>query len=268
MNVVQLHERVRFWVDIVGSTRFESQDIDNALNVAIANKVRESYDQNRPMNRSDAFQRIQRVRDELGPLVKKAVDGDGLTVTDNFASITASDYGWLLAMRIMPDQESVWYEARPLTYNRKNILQKNPFRRIRKVPSRNVYYNELDGDFEITIYEGNIINDIEIYYLATPAIINYGLEYDDTKSFTNGDVVYVVRENTLYAGTYYKIGDTITIATPNLSIDEGLVVFDYVNCDVRSTAHEEISRRAAINLLLTANEYEKAKSLREEIMAS
>ena len=71
MKIVQLHERVRFWVDVVASTRFESEDLDNAINVAIDNKVRESYDQSRPMNRSDAFQRVQRIRDELGPLVKK-----------------------------------------------------------------------------------------------------------------------------------------------------------------------------------------------------
>ena len=31
MNIVQLHERVRFWVDAVASTRFDIADINNAI---------------------------------------------------------------------------------------------------------------------------------------------------------------------------------------------------------------------------------------------
>jgi hypothetical protein len=117
MNIVQLHERVRFWVDIVASARFDSLDIDNALNASIDMKVRESYDKNRPMNRSDSFQRVQRVRDELGRLVKFANLSNGLSVTPGEEYPTAidlssiEDYGYLLAVKFR--NGSSWHPCYP-----------------------------------------------------------------------------------------------------------------------------------------------------------
>jgi len=172
MNIIQLHERVRFWIDVVGSTRFESEDIDNALNATIDQKVRESYDQNRPMNRSDAFQRVQRIRDELGPLVKKAINASGISVSGHEITITAEDYGWLLSLKVKAESDSVWYPAYPITYDRKNVVEKNPFRRVRNTPSSKIYYNEYDGKIEISMLNDADINDAELYYLAVPAIVN------------------------------------------------------------------------------------------------
>lgn len=273
MNIIQLHERVRFWVDVVASPRYESQDIDNALNVCIDNKVRESYDKNLPMNRSDSFQRVQRIRDELGPLVKKLISGSGLTIskdgTQNKLSLqnNVEDYGWLLSMRIQDsDLSKGWHPVYPLTFNRKNILSRNPFRRVRVTPQSKCYYYENEGAWLIEDSLGNLDN-AEIWYLATPAIVNYGVEYTSSHSFSDGDVIIAIEE-TVYIGVTYKIGDKITILNPNLQITSGTVVFDYVECNIRSTTHEEISRRASVNLLLTAKEFDKATRLREEILAS
>ena len=267
MNIVQLHERVRFWVDIVASTRFDSQSIDNGINVAIDNKVRESYDQNMPMNRSDAFQRVQRVRDELGPLVKKIVKDSGLAITDNVVSLsdTVLDYGWLLAIRVKDTTNSAWHAVLPINHNRKNIVNRNPYRRVRSTPESKVYYYEENGTWIIDSSLG-AFEDAEINYLATPAIVNYGIEYDSTKVFIINDQVIAVEE-TVYNTITYKIGDKITIVTGVLSITSGLVVFSYIECDVRQTTHEEISRRAAMNCLTAARQYDKVNELRKEITA-
>lgn len=268
-------------MDIVSSTRFESEDLDNGLNVAIDNKVRESYDQNRPMNKSDAFQRVQRVRDELGPLVKKATSGAGVTLdlalgeagdttVDIVVTITDPDsYGYLLALRLK-DSTGGWHPCYPMTYDRKNVIPRNPFRRVRSTPQSKVYYYEQDGDilihhpFDASLF-GSM--DVDLSYLGIPAIVNYGVERTASFSFTNGEQVIAVEE-TLYAGVTYVIGQKFTITTASgLNITTGRVVNQYVECDVRGSTHEEISRRAAINLLLTANEKDKALALRQEITA-
>lgn len=274
MNIVQLHERVRFWVDIVSSTRFESEDIDNALNAAIDNKVRESYDQNLPLNRSDAFQRTQRIRDELGPLVK-SLDGDELSVVGHLISLSASDelnFRYLLSLKIQFESASGvigWQPCFPITYDRKNIISRNPFRRVRSTPNTKIYYIEENGSWRIisSITSYYDIDAVEFFYLSNPAIVNYGIEYDEDKLFTNGNVLYVVEE-TVYNSVTYKIGSKIIVTGGILSITSGLVVFNYVDCDLRASAHEEISRRAAINCLFTANETAKANSLMQEIIAS
>lgn len=270
MNIVQLHERTRFWIDSVASTRFESQDIDNALNIAIDSKILETYDQNRPMNRSDSFQRTQRCRDILGTIVTKAVNNSPAgfvlnTGTSTITIATTTNYQYLVSLGIKIG--STVYECLPLTYDRKNVLYKNPFRRPRMTPSVRMYYNELDGNIVITHAYTSALTDFELYYIKTPAIVNYGIEYTSSHTFSAGNVVIAVEE-TVYFGTTYKIGDKITIDGSHFTITSGLVVYSYTECDLRSFAHEEIARRAAINCLMTAGQGEKAKLLREEIMAA
>lgn len=267
MNIVQLHERVRFWIDSVASTRFESQDIDNGLNSAIDSKVLESYDQNRPMNKPDAFQRTQRVRDILGILVTKAdKDTTGFTLNGNFITIAStSNYQFLVSLGIKIG--TILYECLPLTYDRKNILYKNPYRKPRMTPSVRMYYNEVDGNIEISHAYSSALTDFELYYLKTPTLVNYGIEYTSTKSFAQGNIIIAVEE-TVYDGVTYKIGEKITIDSSHFTITSGLVVYSFVNCELRSFVHEEIARRAAINCLMTADQGDKAKLLREEITAS
>lgn len=261
-------------MDIVSSTRFESQDLDNALNISIDSKVRESYDQNRPMNRSDAFQRVQRVRDELGPLVQKADISSGLSLSGidddffiGFSDLT--EYRHLLALKIK-DSNGGWHPCYPLTYDRKNIIQRNPYRRVRITPQSKSYYLEQDSklliETALNVSAGDVV-DARLDYLANPLIVYYGIERDSTYTFASGTVVIAVVE-TYYNGVTYQIGQKFTIANPFLSLTSGgLVVDSFVECDVRGSTHEEISRRAAINCLLTAGENEKVNALRQEIMA-
>ena len=274
MNIIQLHERVRFWVDVVSSTRFESEDLDNALNVAIDSKVRESYDQNRPMNKSDAFQRVQRVRDELGPLVKSVDDSAGLIIDSTLGAeeqsvsmVGLTDYSYLLAIKIQDETASLgWHPCYPLTHDRKNIISRNPYRRVRTTPQSKSYYIEREGKLDIVHALGSF-GDAKLDYLATPAIVNWGVERTSSYTFSNGESVIPTSE-TVYAGTTYVIGQKFTIVTGSgLNITSGSVVHQFVECDVRGSTHEEISRRGAMNLLLTAGENEKVTALRQEIMA-
>ena len=267
MNIVQLHERVRFWVDSVATTRFEVSDINNALMTAIESKILETYDQTRPMNRSDSFQRTQRCRDILGPVVKKATQAtSGFTISSNQISIAASsDYNLLLALTVTLGTQQV--ECIPQTYDRKNRAWRNPFRVKRMTPSPLVYYIEVDGGIEILHAYTSNPTIFELYYLKKPTSISWGTEFDSTKVFTIGNIVYAV-ENTVYNAVSYVPGDAITIVAGHLQITSGNVIFGYTDCELRSLVHEEISRRAAINCLMIAGQSDKAKLLREEITAA
>jgi hypothetical protein len=274
MNIVQLHERVRFWVDIVSSTRFDSQDIDNALNIAIDNKWRESYDQSRVMNKSDAFQRVQRIRDELGPLVRMVQESDSeITLSSNEILINDEKYGYLLALEVGFGDEGM-QPAFPMTHDRLIVNERNPYRRKRTSPNSKVYYYEQAG-IEENEGKGKIIidhaftsnpSDVNFYYLSQDNIVNYGTEYDGEQNHNVGDI-FIAVTNCTYRGTVYTIGSKFTILSSELDF-VGTAVKGYTECKIRPTTHEEISRRAAINCLLTAKEVEKANALRQEIMTT
>ena len=267
MNIVQLHERTRYLIDAVASTRFEALDIDNALNIALDNKVRESYDRNRLHNKSDSFQSVQRVRDELGPIVKKITKADGLSISGDLISLQSSidNFRYTLALRIK-DSSGSWYPLEPLTLDRKNVIDKNPYRRVRSTPFSKFYYNELEGKYEIT-HNLSSIDDAELYYLAEPTKFRYGQTDTGSKTFSAGDILYAT-ETTEYNSVIYIIGSKIVITSGVLSITSGEVLWDYDEAEIRSSTHEEIARKAAVQCLHTAGEHEKAKSLQEAILSN
>ncbi len=286
MNIIQQHERARFLLDRVGSTRFESEDIDNALNGEIELIVREKYDQTRIQNRSDAFQRTQRVRDELRPLMKFADKLNGLSLYPNtdestvlvmFGSILGgdpdiTDYRYLITMRV-EDNAGTYYPVFPLPSNMKTVYKRNPFKRVRNTPIPKFYYTEssFGGDAQWEIYmnlpSGVTFEDVFIEYLKDPTTVNYGIEYTSSKVFANGTKVIAVEE-TVYAGAIYVIGEKINIVTPNFNITSGTVVSNFIESELPASLHEELCRRAASSLLFSVGEFEKAKTILSQIIST
>ena len=70
MNIVQIHERTRFWLDFVGSPRYEVTDLDLGLNLAQNQIWKEKYDRTKLLHASESFESTQAVRDELRDFVK------------------------------------------------------------------------------------------------------------------------------------------------------------------------------------------------------
>jgi hypothetical protein len=216
---------------------------------------------------------VQRLRDELGPIVKKLTEANGIITTsegENYAisvqdSIT--DYGWLLSLRVKDKNLGKnWHPVYPITFNRKNVVSRNPFRRVRIFPQSKWYYYEEAGKI-ILMNDFEECEDSEIYYLANPGLVNYGIEIDMAKDFVpNGTSVIAVTQ-CMYNSITYVIGSKFqTIPAPTGSAT-GIATYSFVECQLRQTTHEEISRRAAINCLFVTGQFEKAKALREEIMA-
>jgi hypothetical protein len=265
MNIVELHERVKFWTDLVQSARFEASDIDNALNAAMNDIVEQKYYSTK-RGKGDSFQRTQKIRDELRTLVTE-FDTDTGNVLDNHTGYSIIpytsypvDYKYLLCIKIV--KGSTDYNCWPLSYDRVNSFPSNPFRRARLTPFPKAYYNE--GAEGIRITHAITAPDRAIYYYLKQATQwAYGIEYTFTHSFTNGQQFIVTSESAVYNGVTYLRGTAVSAAPPSLNLTSGTAVAFHVNSDVNTNLHEMIARQAAVNLMITIQKFDQAKAIIE-----
>lgn len=268
MNIVQLHERVRFWTDTVGSARFEPSDLDNAVNTAMNDIIEERYLPMHKQNKGDSFQRSQRIRDELSSLVEVSDSSVGGNITlSNFTGYSIipfnsypANYKYLLAIATY-DASGNKYNCWPITYDRINIIEDNPYRRVRLTPDVKQYYNEGSEGIRITTLLAPV--KAVIHYLSVPIQWNFGLEWGTGHNFNPGDIIIVTSESVVYNGATYLRGATISIINPFLQLTSGTAVVSYSNSNVNVSIHEEIARKGAINALISIKEFDKAKAILE-----
>lgn len=285
MNIIQQHERVRFLIDQVATSRFDSEDVDNAINGEIEMLVNEKYDQAKAFHKQDAFQLTQRLRDELHELVKYIpFDHDDSLIAQILVepyigyylwlpSTLVDEYRHLLSLKIKMTPSGAELNAKPISQDELNVREKNPFRRVRSGAYPRMYYHETarpdvvpSGKTWQLIYDESggdspvALGGAEYYYLMNPTIVNYGVEYGPSQSFANGTPLIAVAE-TVYNGTTYVIGEKIYILSSPSNITSGLVVHNFVETELSPSLHEEICRRAASSLLISAGESEKAKEI-------
>lgn len=267
MNIVELHERVRFWTDLVQSSRFEPSDIDNALNAAMNDIVEQKYYSTR-RGRGDSFQRTQKVRNELQTLVKFLDTDTPGAILQNYSGYSEipytsypTDYKYLLCIAIYDG--STKYNCWPLTYDRENAFPDNPFRRARIDMFPKAYYNESARGIKITHAIPSPTKAI-FYYLAQATQWAYGIEWGITHSFSLGQTFIITSESAVYnGGTYLRGTQVVAQPTPSLNLTSGTAVSNYVNSDVNSNLHEMIARQAAVNLMITIQKFDQAKAIIE-----
>lgn len=272
MNVVQLHERVLFWLDRVGSPRFEHSDIDNALNIAMNDIVDEKYSPTRLARSGDSFQRSQRTRDSLSSIVKESDSSVAGQITlshySGYSIIPVAsfpgDYKYLLAIALY-DSSGNKHNCWPITYDRINVIDRNPFRRPRLAPISKQYYNESDIGIKLLHVIVPAPSKAVINYLSTPIQWNYGIEllYGPSNHFVPGDIVIISSLTAEYNSVTYQIGDLVTIIAGSESLTTGSAVRAYTNSNINISLHEEIARKACTVLLLGVKEFDKAKAVVE-----
>lgn len=270
MNIVELHERVRFWLDLVGSARIESSDIDNAVNIAMNDIIDEKYLPLRQLNSNEFFQKTQKLRDELSSLVKESDSSVGGQITfshfpgyDLIPAVSfPADYKYLLAIATYSSTGTV-YNCWPITYDRINVIQDNPFRRVRQTPLVKQYYNESSSGIKITNVIIPVAVKAVIHYLSVPIQWKYGIEYGAGHNFTDNEVIIVTSETAVYNGTTYLRGSQITIVNPFNQITSGTALSQYTNSNINHSLHELISRKASVVYLMTIKEFDKAKAIVE-----
>ena len=278
MNIVQLHDRVRFWVDTVSSARFESDDIDQSINNAVREIVDEKYDHSRLNHNKDTLQKTQRIRDELGGLIKNGSTPGQFTMQNisdsvggNYVRVAIeffpTDYKYLLSIALFVGTTK--YDVDPLTYDRKTVVNKNPFRRVKSGLFNKLYY--IENETGILIYHPFAFSaptKVEIDYLSDPVDVFYGYEKLPADTIGLNTPFITALSPTSYDSTEYVSGTQMTTDGVTNAIDYGIAVVDFVNPVINGFLHEEIAKRAAAGCLLTSGNFEKYKVLKAETLAT
>lgn len=269
MNIVQLHEKVRFWLDFVGSARFDSENIDTALNSATNMIQKEKYDKTKVNHNSETFERTQAVRDELREFVK-FIDKDSspsITLTNNpgYVAVTdlPDDYRYNLYMELFVGTQG--YEVNPFHRNRKTKTDKNPFRKVEDNIFNRCYFKETESGIEIFHpFAETAPTNVKIEYLKAPDEVYFGEEHTTGGGTLEAAIATITP--TKVDGTEYKIGDEFVTASP-IVYSYGSYTQRFTNPELNSVLHEELALRAAINCLISAGYKEKAGLLKAEIQS-
>lgn len=274
MNIVQMHEQVRFWLDTVNSPRHESTEIDLAINLTTDAIIVEKYDNSRALNYRDAFQKTQKVRDQLGKIVERWTNENGkLTITNPLpdrpgeSSVIMEEYGLfrhLLLLEVVNDLTK--YVCFPLDYDKKGVIERNPFRRPRIGIWPKIYHTEESGNLTIVHPENFVFQKAFAYVLRQFVPVFYGNEIFVPFGNLNtpGEEIISTSNDTMYDGLPYRIGEVITVLGGVTNLGAGSVVRNFVNCELNITLHEEISRRSAVQILRSTGQTEKVNMLLAE----
>jgi hypothetical protein len=272
MNIVQLHDKVRFWTDHVGSARYDSDDIDIALNTSINQIQKEKYDKTKLNHRSESFEKTQAVRDELSEYIvlidKSTSPAITLSNETGYVSVTnrPTNYRYLLSIKLVVG--SVEHNCMPLPRNRKNVISKNSFRKITDNAYDRCYYEEVPGGIKVYhpwTFTAPVFAtvDVKLEYLKKPTDVYYGTEFTDGTGAVSTASICTLTPSDIDS-TVLKLGDEFTTANP-VVFSYGAYVQGFVNPEMNSALHEEIAQKAAINLMIASGNVERLNLLRQEI---
>jgi hypothetical protein len=274
MNIIVIHNKIKIYHDQVGTDRFPTWQIDNAIDMATRSIVKNRYDKETVQGLDDKFLgKNQQNRDEIGSLIEKLEITTG-DFSDNLipSTVMPDDFWILIDMMIkLTSIEDELYPV-PLNYNMKKSLYSDPYLRpSTSYPYKIFYYRSNEGR-EIIHGSTESLANGEIHYLKKPAKPSYGIEvtddnFSDHKLNFWGETVIAsgVTKIKLSGGTYasYNIGDEFTFNSGD-SIEEGSIVYDYTNLDVPDLLHDEICSTAAGLLSGSISNYDKGNYIKQE----
>lgn len=272
MNIILLHEKIKSYHDQVGSDRFPTWQIDNAIDTASRSILKNRYDKETVRGIDDKFLgKNQQNRDEIGGMIK-TVDITSGNVTDNVidTSIIPDDF-WIL-IDLMVKLTSIEDELYPkfLNYNMKRNIYEDPYSRPSTTYPYLVYVYKTNGGREIIHGSSKTVSSGKIWYLARPTKPSYGTEINtgNIGSYSiDGENIIITEDGTSIDSTTYNAGDEMTWSNA-YTLNSGSFVFNYTNIDLPDLLHEEICRETAALLSGTISDfnkgnYQKQKKLEE-----
>lgn len=264
MNIIQIHNRIKFWVDETSSARFDAIDIDQAINSTIDLLTEELSDAKRQNHKLTFIQSDEKTRQKLHALIKPKVFSAGdLSGNSILISALPEYFQYFLSLEAI-DSDGNIYIVYPMDYNSEKKIEKNPYLRSKVGMVNLAYYNEETDKIRIILPDGKTLSSVNSYYFEKPVTVKYGISYTHSKSFTADDVVIVESSTVEYNSTIYGIGEEITIVTGHLNITSGTVVFGYINTNLHQLAHEEIAKISAESLLRSVDEHEKTEYIKRD----
>jgi len=256
-NVVQQRESIMQWIDHVRSPRFSDLQYAAAINAAIRKIVDDRYDNLRE-KKGYSFESIQRVRAELYTLVKTS---SSIIATGAYLPIASfpTDQDYLLDIKVTIDDDE--FNATPLTHDKKNIIEEDPFETPQLTYPNNVYYIEASTGLEILWGEVGTLMSGVFDYLAKPNTVFFGILHVVASGNFAVDTVVIANDVTVYpVGTTHQIGEVFT-CTAATNITSGSVYHGYTNHNLPDKLEVEIAQLSASLLLMPPENFMKSKEL-------
>lgn len=264
MNAIQTRDRVLFYANRTKTQRFYPDQIAMAVMDNIFVFIDQQFEGERY-----SFQLIEKVRTRLYTLIKEAsltivagqtISSGGTSFKEETA-VWPTDYSKFVA--VWPTIDGDVSYARPMNYNRRGPLLRNPFA---KPTNDKVYFNENAAGLLFTrAATGTMTAKLE--YLKTPSTFSLGAEsqYLVTGS-TLTAAVYIATEETTYNSITYLSGAEITGLAGVLTITGGAILkANTTPIDLPVQAHEIVAKMAAQTLLAVSGNLQSSAVVSSEV---
>ncbi|MFA7287649.1 MAG: hypothetical protein WC055_02100 [Melioribacteraceae bacterium] len=222
-------------------------------------------DQRNPEN----FQWVQRIRDNLYPLIKTSnpTISNGTAVTSPYytsipTSLTLpSDYDTFISLQYTIS--SITYYARPTSFNEIGPLLEDSF----KHPANDLgYFNESTSS--ITLWRGSTgtVSSALLTYLKIPNTFSIGQDNQaiNTGGTLTNAITYYALETSVYAGVTYYMGAVITGTGAALTSGSVIAVSNTVALELPAKVHERICKMASEKLLKVIGMFDASAAIESE----
>lgn len=255
-NAIQMREAIDKLIDRVKSPRFNDNNYFTAINRATDLIVKDRVE-NIKKKKNYSVQSSQRLRDELYTLV---VPPSSMVPTTNITY--PSDYYYLLSISASID--GIEAIVRPTTYNERDLLKRNPFKRPK---TNKIYYLENATSIDLLIPSGSAVTALAMDYLKTPDVVSIGTETDKINPGAAVLVIsstYTVYDEAVHNGVTYYEGQSFLAVTTALTSGIVILTASIVDSNMPSQLHEDIIGGAAAIMNGTVEDWQKQQSLKIE----
>lgn len=268
MNAIQIRNKIDFYNNEAQAARFYNYEYDDAVNIAVLQYLNERLgDQS-----SRTPERYQQIRDDIYTLVKTAsvTFTPGTALTNRYYTVlpatgpAPSDYRDFIMLLCLVDGYTTY--ARPTTYNELGPLMENSF----LVPTnvKPYFCYQATG---LSLFRANTgtLTSATLTYLKTPATFTIGLETQlingsVSQTLTNGSIYYATQQS-VYNGTTYTIGATITGVTAQiLTSGQVILASNTTTTDLPDKSHDDICQLASKIMLGTIRNFDGSMFAKQE----
>jgi len=163
-TVSQMHDDLDFLIDKVRTPRFSQDQRDRTLNMAQDRIIQDRYDNIRK-NTGYSFQSLQRVRDELRPIVVEH------SITPDISQATfdlPDDYRHEVLLEVILNTTTV--TSTPMSHDEKGIISQDPYDTPTNEEPRHM---EKTGKTVKVFFEYGYFVGGTLYYLRNPKPISF-----------------------------------------------------------------------------------------------
>lgn len=263
MNAVQTKQRIDFYLNLTQNARFNFSEYAMAVNDVIQEFIFDNLGDKENRNPKN-FQWIDRINDQLYTLIKTATPtpSAGTAITNQYytslpSTITyPTDYSDFISLTFIVDGYTVW--GRPITFNKLQPMLADSFRHP---TNSKIYYNWNATGF--TFYRANSgsLTNCTLTYIKQATDFSIGQESQLVTGVLTNAAVYYATEVSVYSGTTYQIGATITGTGASLTSGAAILASNTSPIDLPAQTHEEIAKRAAARMLQNVGDYQGAQAV-------